>query len=995
MSEESYPRRLIEVDLPISEISEHSRREKSTGQKHISTMHTWWARRPLGACRAVACAAMWIDPADPASSNEYRKKVANILNTFAAKAVERAGLRKLIGRSLTVWSDIVSIPLSGTDGLRCRKAMLRLIADFAQWQAASSPEFKQTSQALTHAASKECENPEIFLSTIDPFAGGGAFPLEAQRIGGRSFSSDLNPVAVLLARLLLDYAPRFGEQLSREARKWGLTIEDECRPVLNGVYPALNDEKTVAYVWARTAFCEGPGCGLRIPLIRSLWLAKVRGRKVALRYTITNDVVDFHVVESPSTVQNGTVKRGSAICPRCNFTTSAERVRAQFIERGGGASDAKLLAVVTSRPGSRGRVYRPPTKEDLKAVDTARIQLEKLLSDSPGLTKPIETLPYLRSIFNIHLLGVDRWHKLFSDRQLLALLTICQKIGEVRNRIRHEYPGEPDLQKAIVTILGLALDKLADSNTSICRWRPTSQDIGNTFARQALGIVWDFAEINVFSGSTRDWMKSVDGCVNALQLAHDVPAAALVEMTSATEPLLPDDSVGLLLTDPPYYDSVPYADLSDFFYVWLKRSLAQDHPDLFASELLTPKEAEIVQLAERNDKYSYKTKENYEQLMTKALEQARRTVAPHGVGVVVFAHKQTDAWETQLNAMLRAGWVITSSWPIDTEKGSRLRALGAAALASSIHLVCRPRENSDGTLRIDDVGDWRSVLQELPERIHAWMPRLATEGIVGADAIFACLGPALEIFSRYARVEKTSGDIVHLREYLEHVWAAVAREALAMIFESADTTGLEADARLSAMWLWTLSISNKANSAKDSGIVLDDLHATKGDGTQTTSAFVLEYDAARKIAQGLGVHLENLKHVVQVKGHEARLLPVVDRMRYLFGAKPTTTTAMKATKNKQMSLFADLNDVAAQQGWSGVGALSAGETTLDRVHQGMLLFAAGRGEALKRFLVNDGVGHQAQFWKLAQSLSALYPMGTDEKRWVDGVLSRKKGLGFG
>ena len=452
-----------------------------------------------------------------------------------------------------------------------------------------------------------------------------------------------------------------------------------------------------------------------------------------------------------------------------------------------------------------------------------------------------------------------------------------------------------------------------------------------------------------------------------------------------------------MCTDPPYYDAVPYADLSDFFFVWLKRTLGISHPWL-GQRLLTPKEDEIVQLAERNPTYSYKTKQRFEKLMTDAMNEGRRIVSPGGIGVVVFAHKSTESWETQLKAMIDAGWTVTGSWPIDTEKPGRMRANNAAALASSIHIAVRPRENPDGLVQSNSVGDWRSLLRELPVRIHEWMPRLAREGVVGADAIFACLGPALEIFSRYSRVEKASGELVELREYLEQVWAAVAREALSMIFEDADATDLEEDARLTAMWLWTLSTSANGGSGTSAAASGDDAGGDEEERAPKVKAgpgFTLEFDAARKIAQGLGAHLEDLGRVVEIKGDQARLLSVAERTEHLFGKDQVQRAPARRAKNvKQLTLFEELEAVEKDAGWDNVGLPPLGETTLDRVQQAMVLFVAGRSEALKRFLVEEGIGRDTRFWRLAQSLSALYPTGTDEKRWVDGVLARKKGLGF-
>ena len=488
-------------------------------------------------------------------------------------------------------------------------------------------------------------------------------------------------------------------------------------------------------------------------------------------------------------------------------------------------------------------------------------------------------------------------------------------------------------------------------------------------------------------------------------MALSAVGVATVQKVSATHHPLPDDSASAVVTDPPYYDAVPYADLSDFFYVFLKRMIANTHPELFSDEL-TPKREEVVQLAERNVMYAYKTKEYFEEGMRSSLQEARRITVPQGVAVIVFAHKTTVGWEVMLSSVIDAGWIVTASWPIDTERAVRMRATGSAALASSVHLVCRPRENADGTLR-QEVGEWRDILSELPRRIHEWMPRLASEGVVGADAIFACLGPALEIFSRYSKVEKASGEAVPLREYLEQVWAAVSTEALSLIFKDADAAGLEPDARLTAMWLWTLGGGSPATngnvspseSSSDGDAAEDADEEEESAKPKVTTGYALEYDAARKIAQGLGIHLERSQSIVEVKGDKARLLPVSERTRYLFGKNEETAISARAKKKaaKQRSLFEELDTIEAKaDGKKGNAGLKAppGETVLDRVHQAMILFAAGRGEALRRLLVEDGAGTDARFWKLAQSFSALYPKGTDEKRWVDGVLARKKGLGL-
>jgi hypothetical protein len=277
------------------------------------------------------------------------------------------------------------------------------------------------------------------------------------------------------------------------------------------------------------------------------------------------------------------------------------------------------------------------------------------------------------------------------------------------------------------------------------------------------------------------------------------------------------------------------------------------------------------------------------------------------------------------------------------------------------------------------------------------MPRLASEGVVGADAIFACLGPALEIFSRYSRVEKSNGDPVLLKEYLEQVWAAVSKEALSMIFTGADATGFDSDARITAMWLWTLSAGANGNDRSVEEEEDSEEAANEEEDTpkkSTPRGFVLEFDAARKIAQGLGAHLDQMQSVVEVKGDKARLLPVSERARHLFGKQGQQAAPRRSRGPKQGSLFEEMEETAKEGGVGELAVPEQGATVLDRLHQTMLLFAGGRGDALKRFLVEEGVGRDGRFWRLAQALSALYPSGSEEKRWVDGVLARKKGLGF-
>lgn len=1001
-----YPKRLIEVDLLIKRISAHARREKTIRHGHPATLHIWWARRPLAACRAVTCASLWPDPADPACPATFRKKAASEMQQWSSH-----GRQTLLSEeSRPRFERARKRPELFKDPEELRGALLDFIADFANWENSTITEYLATSRALTTAAHEALGGtPGTRPLVADPFAGGGSIPLEALRVGADAFATDLNPVPVLLNKVVLEYIPKYGQRLPGEVRKWGQWIKQEADKELSVYFPKdPNGATPITYLWARTIRCEGPGCGAEVPLVRSLWLAKKANRSAALQFVPRPKAkrVDFRIIirqrgtwvdqDNPNDVVHepqfdGTLKRSSATCPCCGYTTSAERVRQQFAGRRGGADDARLLCVVCLAAGTVGRVFRLPSKRDLDANEAAKAELQRRIHATKGSLSflPNEELPYLRSIFNVQLLDVTTWAQLFSSRQLLTLTTLVTLVRRAGEEMSVE--GAPELAKAVQTLLAFMLDKQADLGNSLCAWEPVAECPRHLFGRQAIGIVWDFAEGVVTSESSGGWSVQVDRTAQVLEGLGSDWAVGSVEQASATKHPLPDDSVSALITDPPYYDAVPYADLSDFFYVWLKRSIGAAYPALFQEDL-SPKREEAVQLAERNPKYAYKTKQHFETQMLNALAEGRRITVPAGVGVIVFAHKTTAAWETMLKAVIDAGWIVQASWPIDTEMGSRLRAMDSATLSSSVHLVCRPRENPDGSVRTDEVGDWRDVLTELPRRIHEWMPRLGQEGVVGADAIFACLGPALEIFSRYSRVEKASGEPVSLKEYLEQVWAAVAKEALTMIFTGADATGFEEDARLTAMWLWTLKTSDTGTNGDAS-----EEEAGEDEGTSKAAAggFVLEYDAARKIAQGLGAHLEDLGTLVEVAGETARLLPVSERAGPLFGKDGGKAPALRKKRGPQMELFKATQE-AADGGPSPAETKveHIGATTLDRVHQSMILFAGGRTEALKRFLVDDGAGNNTRFWTLAQALSALYPTGTDEKRWVDGVLARKKGLGF-
>ncbi len=979
MNQTNYPKRLIEVDLPIKEISKHARREKSIRHGHISTLHIWWARRPLAACRAVICAALWPDPGQEDCPPKFREDASTVMRNFLKERYPLEHADREDYRNMD-------------DPFVLRRALLDFIADFANWDNSTDERYLKTARALTQSSHESLGGaPGSRPLVVDPFAGGGSIPLEALRVGADAFASDLNPVAVLLNKVVLEYIPKYGQQLADEVRKWGEWIRVEAEKELSEFYPTDPDGAVpIAYLWARTVTCEGPGCGAQVPLMRSLWLAKKSSRSVALKFIPDQERkrVDFEIIQNVKAqdVGEGTVRRGSATCPVCGYTTPVASVRKQLKVRRGGAADARLLAIRYDDLRTRERSYRLPAEDDLEAARRAADELERRKAAHKGTLSlvPDEPLPPHGTLgFRVQLYGMERWGDLFAPRQALALTTLARLVRETGNRMVAEQSSE--MTDAVQTCLGLGLDRLADFNSSLCVLNAVGgRGVVHTFGRQALPIVWDFMETNPLNDVGANWLASIGVFDETIKRESTFKNLGEIGKNSALLNPMPDDSAQLFFTDPPYYDSVPYADLSDFFYVWLKRTQELLHPEIMR-ECLAPKNEECIV-----DETKGKDKNYFESAMTRAMSEGRRILVPEGISVVVFAHKSTSGWEALLQAMIGSGWIFTGSWPIDTERPGRLRAHDSAALASSIHLVCRPRENPDGSVREGDVGDWRNVLRELPERIHTWLPRLAREGVVGADAIFSCLGPALEIYSRYSRVEKASGEQVTLPEYLVEVWAAVSREALSTIF-SGDTTGFEEDARLTAMWLWTLSAGANGNGNYEDG---DDPEEEVIDAPAKPklNGFILEYDAARKISQGMGVRLENLPSLVEIKGDKARLLPVSERAPYLLGQEAAPTRKRKKDKTKQMILGEGGSAVEIIKSPAIEKTFSPGSTILDRVHQAMLLFGENRGEALKSFL--QETGQDQSFWSLAQALNSLYPAGSEERRWVEGVLARKKSLGL-
>ena len=988
-------KRLAEVDFPIAVVSKHAAREKSIRHGHPSTLHLWWARRPLASCRAVLLALLLPDPGDSACPEDFKKRARDLLPKTSGPV--------------------------GDGDLELRAKLLKFIGDFANWDNAGKAAYLEVGRGLVKAAHGE-DVPLV----VDPFAGGGSIPLEALRLGCEAFASDLNPVACLILKVMLEDIPRHGPGLADELRKVGGEIKSAAEKQLADLYPADLDGATpIAYLWARTVRCEAPNCGAEIPLMRSFWLCKKPKRKRALRPNVVQlkgklPRVEFEVFEpeGDGDVGTGTVTRAKAACLCCGIVLPPERVRAQLSEQRGGADvifddkgkrigGARMTAVVTLKPGETGRRYRLPTDGDYAAVRKAQTQLAKVLGEwerggKQGLCPvPDEPLPPVGTLgFRVQRYGMLQWGDLFTARQKVALVELARLMyttssGHLRNPI------------------AFGVSKQSDFNSSLSRWANHMEKSVATFGRQALPILWDWGEIVPISSSSGAFGVAIDWIANATNtIGTLVNGAGQVQASDATQHVLPDQAAGVWFTDPPYYDAIPYSDLSDFFLVWLKRMLPGNpllrdpyDPD----NPLSPKNREAVQDETRKSSGRIKDRQFFEDTMGAVFAEGRRVLGEDGIGSVVFAHKTTEGWEALLSGMIRGGWTITGSWPIATEKPDRIRAMDSAALATSVHLVCRPRPEDA------PVGDWGEVLRELPNRVGDWMERLQGEGVRGADLVFACIGPALEIFSRYRVVETVEGREVGLPEYLEKVWEVVGRTALEQVLGTAEAKArngaagaVEEDARLTALFLWTLQATNGQdgvnrgsgeNGEADSSDADDDEAAPQG----RTKGYSLVFDVVRRFAQPLGIDLPKWEgRIIETKKGVVRLLAVSERAKPLFGEDGAAAVAdwieRDPEKSLQQVLFPDVERAhqpkARDRGRRGKAVMDpddaelGGErhaTTLDRVHAAMLLQAGGRTNALRNLLKAEQ-DRGPDFLRLANALSALYPSPSEEKRLLDAML---------
>lgn len=883
-------KRFIEESFPVKEVSVQSAREKNIRHGHISTLHIWWARRPLASSRATGYAALIPAPDDIEEWNRTSE----------------------------------------------------FIIELSKWENSLNP-------ALIEKARDDIlkANNGVPPRVLDPFGGGGAIPLEALRLGCETYSSDYNPVAVLIQKCTLEYPQKYGHKgagqndewgglsdgsrtnpLLEDMKKWGSWILEEAKKEIGRFYPVEEDGSIpVGYIWARTIPCQNPGCGAEIPLMRQYWLAKKDKKKVALYPYIDDGQVGFRILgdgyeEMPAGFDpaNGSVSRAVATCPVCGSVVDAKTTRRMFQE---GKAGQQMVAVVLHHPKKRGKTYRVVTEEDVRVFSEAGKYLEgkreRLMLEWGMDPVPDEALPPTGTLgFRIQRYNMNTWGDLFNPRQKLALITLAEKVRQAHAKMLEE-GVEAEYAKAVVSYLGMGVDRLADYDSILSRWVSHGEFVGNTFTRQALPMIWDYFELNPMSHATGDWNSALGWILGvAGHTSETSNTFATVTQSSATALPHPDNFFDAVFTDPPYYDNVPYSHLSDFFYVWLKRTLGHIHPDLFSTPL-TPKKNEIVAYSHGEGGFA-EGKQFFEDMLKESFQEIHRVLKPDGIATIVYAHKSTEGWETLINSLLDSGLIMTGAWPLHTEMKARLRARESAVLASSIYIVARKMER-------EPTGFYNEVSEDLKRHLNEKLHRLWEEGIGGADFFIAAIGSAIEIFGRYEKVMDYEGKIVRADRLLSDVRMIATDYAVRQILHNGFSGEITDLTRFYVLYRWSYGAAK---------VQFDDAHKL---------AMSCNIDVAEEWGRVRGF-ITKEKEFVRVLGPQER--------------KPD-----------------DLKNPSE---------------LIDVLHRVLLLWENSKRDEMVSLLRDSGYGKGEAFYRVAQAVSETLPIENKEKKLLDGFLAGRERL---
>jgi adenine-specific DNA methylase len=731
---------LIETILPLEELSREARREKTIRHGYLSTLHVWWARRPLVAARAA-----------------------------------------ILGALVTVkeFSEFFGIPLSEETSDELLVKISEFFQALCKWEVYDgNPLGREILEKARGLIQKRF--PDRPPKVLDSFAGGGSIPLEALRLGCQAYALDYNPVAYLILKATIEYPQRYGPRLAEEVKRWGDWIYVQAWQELSSFYPADRDGTPSIYIWSRTVRCANPTCQGEVPLFHQFWLVWKKDRQVALK-PIPNPKakrIDFAIVEGKQIdfdPTQGTISRRSAICPLCHTTIQRAYIRE---EAQAGRLGHRLIAVVITT--GKGRQYRLATQADLAAYESAVKTVNDIISGRPSsVTGP--TWPYGLSIIpneeveqiksrplpywidDLYLYNMPIWGHLFSSRQLLVLITFGKWVRAAYRNILEE-TADVEFAKAIVTYLAIAVDRLVDYNSTLCRWHTSRGTISHTCTYHALTIVWNYAEGNPFSDATGGWKSAVNWVYRYLARESIIPQVGQVHIGTATQLPFRNQEFDAVVVDPPWADNVAYADLSDFFYVWLRRIIGDLYPEVFYTTLV-PKEEEVIVNVPRfggGKKGRELSHRHYLSLLQNAFREIYRVLRPEGIAILMFNHRDTKIWDRVILSLLSAGLYPTTSFPVDTEMKASLHQQRRQAIQSTFLIACRKRlENAP-------IGQYPEILIEMQEGIAERLHALWRAGLRRGDLLASVIGPAVGIFGRYSKILDRDGQEVPVDVLLTH-----------------------------------------------------------------------------------------------------------------------------------------------------------------------------------------------------------------------------------
>jgi adenine-specific DNA methylase len=887
---------LIEVWFPVKEVSGEAKKERP-GRAPTFELHYWWTRKPLIVSRAV------------------------VLGSLLPSNFDKTEFLRLLGNPPNSETRAYNFNVSTQD--------LKLLSEFY------------------HDAWQTYEP-----SLLDTMAGGGSIPFEADRVGCRGVAIEYNPVAYIILKATLEYPQRYKKRLARDVEKWAKWVISEAEREIGKLYPSHRQNKVSHYLWYRIIDC--PRCKLRIPLADHWWLSTKQ--KLVLQYNIHREASDVELkirnIQTSKGVDPdaGTIKASTVQCPRCKAVIKASELR----QAGKVNKIGHRLAIVIMPTERRGKLYESATEEDFRAVSAAEKMLKEQWNDYQNQdlipTEIIHVGKYIRSkdpsyeslrptwgqssYLRPPSYGMDSWYKLFNPRQLLTHIVLLQCIRKARNKIYEESTsrmGDSEAReyaKAIMTYLAISFDKLVNFNSVSTIWSKDRETVAHSFSYRGLNVVWNYVEVNPFaetgSGTWQSCLKTVIDSITFSSEKSRNPSKVLYG--SATRLPFDESSMDVMIVDPPYYADVPYGELSDFWYVWMRRALRDDFSEVFSTKS-TPKDEEVDYSAGRFGSEET-ARAVYESLLRKSFEEIKRVLRDDGLAVIVFAHASTQAWEGVINALIDAGLYATATWPVKTETEAGVLR-NRASIISSICIVVRKRHG--------EASAWfEEIKSELRNRIWARLDDFYDKyKLTGADLFVAAIGPAIEVFGKYSSIKSYTGETVPISKVLDEMRATVAE----YVFEKlANEPG----------------IASKVDAATRFYVVARWVYTFKGkDGKLRTQ---MPFDEARKLAISLGTSVDSFEDTYKIlekqkgkkEGGNVRVLNVLDR------------------EHEQKI---DLRKPKAN-------------CVIDALHLGILAYQSGGREAMDRLLSTLGLKGAPEIRAVAQALLQALPDHEEESKLI-------------